>query len=243
MNSLTKTYHIEISNVDANFNVTPKYIMEMLQDIATDHANILGFGWNDLRKESKVWVLSKIKVESSIEKDTSVINLTTWPLQPNRFFAGRDFIGTDGNGNVVLRATSIWSLLDIQSRKMLNPHDIDHLYGGPYLEKNAGVEAKWEKLTADESYGCRYVKNVRWTDLDINRHVNNTNYTQWAMDCIDSPDFNGKIRQMEVTFHSECLMGDEIKIMCNNGKSLRCVGIKDGKTCFTAKFDFAFPEN
>ena len=44
MNSLTKTYNIEISNVDANFNVTPKYIMEMLQDIATDHANLLGFG-------------------------------------------------------------------------------------------------------------------------------------------------------------------------------------------------------
>lgn len=238
MNSLTKTYNIEISNVDANFNVTPKYIMEMLQDIATDHANLLGFGWHALRRENKVWVISKIKFQHNIAPNTEKLKLTTWPLVPSRFFAQREFVGRDEQDNIVLRASSLWCLLDLETRRIINPHSIDHLYSGPYLEETSWLDGKWEKLAIDDSYSHCYTRTIRWTDLDMNRHVNNTNYTLYAMDCIDDVNFNKSVSAMEVTFHNECHLGDNVEIFANKSDGLRCVGVMGDKVCFTAKVVF-----
>lgn len=239
-NYLERQYTISVSNVNAEFDITLKHVFELLQDIATEHADMLGFGWNALHNEGKVFVLSKMCVEFCGKialNDT--ITLATWPVLPNRFFCDREFVGKDANGNVVLKATSRWCLLDLKQRNIINPSNIEHLYGGPYLEQTSGASAASEKLIADSSYTHCYDKTIRWSDLDMNKHVNNTNYPLYAMDCADSDNAFRPIKRVEVQYHSEAHCGDVLSLYSNQSDGcLRVVGKIADKVCFTAKIIF-----
>ena len=50
---------------------------------------------------------------------------------------------------------------------------------------------------------------VRISDLDVNSHVNNVKYTQWALDMMTEKDHrNFIIKEYEINFLSETFAGD-----------------------------------
>lgn len=240
VNYLERQYDITVSHVNAEFTVTKKHIFEMLQDIATDHADMLGFGWHALNSEGKVFVLSKMCVELDGEiRLGDCLTVTTWPTKPNRFFADREFVACNQDGQTVLRATSRWCLLDLNKRSIINPDSISHLYDGPYKEENSSVSAVSEKLNVDQSYTHNYDKVIRWSDLDMNKHVNNTNYPLYAMDCASEDLAFCAVKRIELQYHSEAHYGDVLSMYSKEvDKRLMVVGKIGDKVCFTAKISF-----
>ena len=59
----------------------------------------------------------------------------------------------------------------------------------------------------------RYIRKVRTSDLDVNRHMNNLRYIEMFQDAYDSSfwrDFSPK--EMEICFMSQCREGEEISV-------------------------------
>ncbi|MGK7389968.1 MAG: hypothetical protein ACNS60_06440, partial [Candidatus Cyclobacteriaceae bacterium M2_1C_046] len=49
---------------------------------------------------------------------------------------------------------------------------------------------------------------VRRSDLDINQHVNNVKYIEWALEVLPEAD---SVNEIDIEFRSECTEGEEIR--------------------------------
>lgn len=236
-NLLSKSYHITTSNVDANNVATSKFLLQAFQDAAVLHANHLGFGWDSLHAENKLWVVSKmtVLVHTPVMLGDEV-TVTTWPSQPNKFFADRHYQMRRSDGVLLVEATSRWCMIDFDTRKITNPQIVcQKHYDGEYLDAVSSAAFSNKKVVLDNAFDLSYERVVRWSDLDLNHHANNTNYVDYALDCLDEAVLdNTYTAQFELTYHNECRLGDKLQLFSSlmDGNH-KVVGQKDGVTCFT----------
>ena len=80
-----------------------------MQDIAWEHANLLGFGYDTLKKEQQFWVLSRLLVKIG-RRPVWAENFTleTWSRGTDGFYGYRDFNFVDETGENIIQATSSW---------------------------------------------------------------------------------------------------------------------------------------
>ena len=72
--------------------------------------------------------------------------------------------------------------------------------------------------------------------LDVNKHVNNTNYVTLASDAT-SGQMPGVL---EIVYHKE-IVGGNIEVSVRRGdKCEDVVGVVDGVLCFTVHFEYKF---
>jgi acyl-ACP thioesterase len=186
-------------------------ILDLLQDIASDHAEMLGFGREDLIKKNQFWVLSRIYLvvnEFPVWEDT--ITVRTWHKGVDRLFGMRDFEIKFPDGKHIASAASSWLVIDRDSKKIQrldtvlnsNSRMIDA------LPRNA---AKLEKIQEENVISSSF--RVKVSDLDVNLHTNNTRYLKWVTDTYDL-DFSLKNApfSVEINYLSESVYGDEIAI-------------------------------
>jgi acyl-ACP thioesterase len=239
-NFLCRNYTFSISDVDRNKRVTAKHLLEILQDMATQHADALGIGFDALRPLGKVWVLSKIRIDllkSTMQGDT--VSVKTWPLAPNRFYADRAFAASDNVGNGVFTAYSRWCILDNASRLAVDPQFTNELFGGEYLGEV--ISNNFAKVNFDDTFTLVYNKTVRFCDLDINNHVNNTNYAVFAVNA--SMQADSVIRSIQMSFHRETHLSESIEVYAKEVDSRTLVvGKVAGELCFTSVLEYAKEE-
>ena len=62
-NKFTQTFVIPCYLADASWRLKPASFMDLAQEAANRHANILGFGYDDLIASRTAWVLSRMHIE------------------------------------------------------------------------------------------------------------------------------------------------------------------------------------
>ncbi len=85
----------------------------------------------------------------------------------------------------------------------------------------------------------RYIRTVRTSDLDVNRHMNNLHYISMFRDAHDSAfwrEFDAK--EMEICFMSQCKEGEEISVRsCVGSDNVRFAALhSDGRIASVAEF-------
>lgn len=228
------------SNFDTSGVLNLHRVMEFLQDAAGEHARQLGFGWDNLDVTGCLWVLSKIRIrfEKALTKQVKGFKLYTWPLAPARFFAERCFVGVDEKGTQLFAATSVWLVIDRETRRIASPERLKNIYKCDFDDAHCDVAPDFERIRRDEGYTYCFDKTVRRSDLDVNGHVNNTNYVNYALDVL-AP--NERVTEADVVYQKELMLGDRAQIWCKReGNNAYVVGERN-ETCFTVKFTLADP--
>lgn len=209
-----KEYTIPVYDIGADGKLNPHSLFNYLQDIASEHAVRLRFGKDDLMKENKFWVLSRIAAsfaEWPAWEDKIIVR--TWPRGTDKLFALRDFTIMLPGNKVIASASSSWLVVDRTSRRVQRP---DSLLSGFTTampsEGSMGRNAiKLEPVQQPEKPQISF--RVKTSDLDINLHTNNVNYIKWVTD-IYSPDFRLTHipRLIEVNYLAESRWNDEIVV-------------------------------
>lgn len=213
------------------------WLMCRLQEAATAHADSLGFGIADMAKHNSFWVLTSMRIEiEELPLREKTFALTTWARGAKRLRAYRDFSGCDNNGREIIRATSEWMVLNSKTRKpvvvdnQLNTHALDRCVFPDTIKRlRPGTPEK----------EIRSLK-VRYSSLDANGHVNNTEYLRWSFDGLRQYGFDqNKIRSIRIAFLSEVFEGNIIKLMdCGqNDESSELIGFNEteNKVAFALK--------
>lgn len=210
MNKLTQNFLISSYNVDMSWRLKPASFMDLAQEAANQHATILGFGYDDLIASRTAWVLSRMHVEFvDTPKWRDEVVFKTWHKGLNRLFFLRDFIMTDKEGNPKVKATTSWLVLNLDTRRLVR--DPDLLEDGAVCSENV-LEAPADKVVMPKDIEPDLVMEhaVAYSDLDMNCHVNNAMYMQWAMNAVNyeisserpvkefTINFNHEIKPMEV---------------------------------------------
>lgn len=229
-----EVFTIRSSEVAPNGKARLSSICDLLQETAGNHALKLNFDISRLNKENLTWVLHRLHVQMDrLPEWREEIKILTWPSSGDTLRAYRDFRITDSDGNELGRCLSYWLMLNTDTRRpvrmpeeVLNlaPRDSDHV-----------LEVKTDRISFNESVYSSKRFHVRRNDLDINRHVNNVKYVEWATEAL--PD-DVEISELDIEFRSECRIGDVVQSEClpmdSNGHKHRITRTDDGKIAAVA---------
>ncbi len=205
-------FRVRSFDVDQKKKMTLTSISEYLQEVAGDHANTMGFGYRQVILEQMVWVLNGIKIEiERLPIWEEEIHVKTWVVENNRFLSRRDFQWFDQKGNVILNASTNWVLFHTEKRR---PQLVDSMNFSVKMHPEAkatsseitNIREKFEGIEASEY-------KVRYSDLDMVGHMNNTKYIQVLLDHY-SPEFhnNHKVKSLEINFKNEAKYGDTLEL-------------------------------
>jgi len=183
-------------------------LLEEMMETAGHHAEILGVGVSSLHDKGLTWVLARFHAQiKTIPLAGAAVHINTWPSGRHRLFAVRDFLLKDETGNEVLRATSAWALMNMESRRpaRLDPHL-------PMFSRHPErmVADDFSPLPPVEGAGSRATYRAVASDIDINDHVNNTVYLDWALRAVPGPARRQTPLAMEAAFLGEARLGDEV---------------------------------
>ena len=128
--------NIRYSELDFDQSLKPFSLLNFFQDLASDNAERLGFGYSAITPKNLMWVLLKYRIEF-VDYPVGIHNLKlqTNPRGYNKLFAFRNFKLFTGE-KLLARASSMWSLVDIENLSIANiANSINSPYFGKY-EKN-----------------------------------------------------------------------------------------------------------
>ncbi len=206
-----KKYHVDYGDADYYKNLKISALFNYFQDIASIHAENLGFGVEFLQKELGVtWVLVKILVKiERLPRLNEDIFLETWPLEPKKLEFERDFIVRDLEGNILVKAISSWIILDLANRELKKTDELPSRLSS-YSSVRA-IDGRIGKVKGGQQRIEVYKKVIGYSDIDINGHLNNSKYIDYITDCF-TLEKHGQysVDSIQVNYISEAFAGDSI---------------------------------
>ena len=154
------------------------------------------------------WVIIRHRVQvSRLPRRGEKIRLETWPMPTTRVAYPRSVVAYDENGSELFRSISLWVLMDPQTRAMVLP-------GKSGLTVNGilrGNELPSPASLAPAALSAQVERTVRFTDLDVNGHMNNARYLDHLADLLPgSFHENHVIRDMTLGYLAEAREGDTL---------------------------------
>lgn len=203
-----KTYTVTDNATDRFDRLRPSMLLFFAQDAATSHCSEIGMDWNTMAARGMFWAVTRTKVEiHRLPSHGETVTVETWPMTNTRVAYPRATAMYDEKGQLLARMISIWVLMDIEKRSMILPGksglDFSGADRGGELKAPAGLPVFEPEQAAN--------RTVRFSDLDINGHLNNCRYLDWVNDLTDC-DFQGKhsLREMVICYISEAREGQNI---------------------------------
>jgi len=153
--------------------------------------------------------------------------------------AGRDFEITDADGKLIGMASSTWFVVDIEEKKICR---LDEYFKGyNYNNIDYALERKPNRIKPFEEGEQEIDFQAKYSDLDINGHVNNVRYVDYMLDIFPA-DFrlSHDIHEIEMNFLKEAKDGDPmsnmLKVVDKDSEYLHCLFNKKAiKPSFTAR--------
>lgn len=212
-NTFEKRFYVRTSDFDCYNRLRPSSILDFFQDVAGEHADLLGIGREEMIKQDIAWVLTKIRYESvSDPRMFEKITVKTWPHAPQRLSFIRDYTISGEDGRLLVKGSSEWVLISLSRRRLVrmeNPYPLTDFCADQSFPEG------FLRLPRPTGEGGTLSFLPRFSDLDVNGHVNNIRYTDYAMQ-IWHPDENTPVRTMQIEFHREVMpdvllhMGEDV---------------------------------
>jgi len=193
--------------------MSPVAYWRVLQNAAAEHAAALSAATEELRKSGQTWMLSKMRVD--VDRHPVLgeqLSVETWPsTRIKGARAYRDYVIKDAEGAICARASSLWVIVDLASRRPVRIPDailalcIDPGYQIPSLEEGWLAPPVGQIDTASFR-AC-------WSDADQNEHVNNVTMLRWAVDALPLEFLEqNELAWAEAHYRAEVNIGDEVLV-------------------------------
>lgn len=199
-------YRLRWMDFDQYGRLQPAAVLDMFQDVATLQAEDMGIGRDDMLAKGVFWAIVRSKYEIVREPaHYQVVTARTWPHTPTRFSFLRDFSLRDADGDLLVKATSEWVLMDMRSRKFASVKD--HYDGPDDYDEARSFERKPRKLADfDEDSLPPFTVVPSYSDIDANGHVNNAMYANYVVNALH-PGPEGSMRSFQIDYRHEVLPG------------------------------------
>lgn len=210
-NGYEENLNIKYSEIDQNQALKPYSLLNYLQDIASQNAEDLGFGYSFIHPRNYAWFLLKYRMEfQQYPFDIQELRLKTEPRGYNKLFAYRDF-ELFSEDKLLARIHSAWSLVDIDTRALVSvPKVLDGNSNMKQFEKRED-DLNFSKIETIVNSNIKKDFEVRYNDLDVNGHANNGNYIVWAFEPLDFEFKNNhQIKTLDMIYKKEAKFGEKI---------------------------------
>lgn len=231
----SKNYETRWHDTDACRVLRPSAMLTYFEETADLHVRSVGKSLDDMRDENKVgFILARMSMvfHRPVAADV-LLTVETWTCEGRGFSTERDFRALEGD-TVVAEATSMWALVDVESRRPIKianaPFEFRHepplKLDVPTRVRLSGVEMK--------KVGER---RIAYSDIDYNMHMNNTRYPDMLCDFM--PDMSGhRMSRVTMSFLHEAALGHTLDVYRGEKDGIYYFCTMDGDvTCLEAEVE------
>lgn len=167
---------VNYKDIGFDFKLRPDSLVSFFQEIAIHHSDKVGYDAETLQNMGVAWVLNKLYVDvTEYPVLGDKITVTTWSSGIAGVKAFREFI-IRMNGTDTVRAVSMWTLVDIASKRIKRiPAYLSEAYETENFKATSFPIASYKVVKSFEGEE-RLLQTVRFSDFDTNMHMNNTAY-------------------------------------------------------------------
>ncbi|GAB2250174.1 hypothetical protein Droror1_Dr00013533 [Drosera rotundifolia] len=222
-----ESFMVRSFEIDFNQRATVEALINYSQEALLNHlrnSGLLvcdgGYGsTSEMKKRNLTWVTIRMNMAlDSYPLWNEVIYLDTWLTLFGKigFRYNGQFIDSK-TGKVLMRASSVFVLLNLQTRKLAKFVDEIRaevkprcLVGDPIL-----LDTDLHKLPNVEDHNCAHIRKgitPQWSDLDVNQHVNNVKTISWVLEGTPISMRNSyELCGMAINYRKECGGDDKLE--------------------------------
>jgi len=215
------------------------WLLGCVQDVAGEHSALLGVNQMEYNGHSLFWAVTRHRVEiTRLPRARETITLETWPCPTTRVAYPRACVAFDAEGKELFRSVSLWVLMDSVDRTMVLPGKSGITVDGITRGMEPASPPSVPPVTSDISA----VRTVGYTELDVNGHMNNTQYLNWIDDLMNA-DFHREHspREFVISYLNEAREGQQVKLCYRLEEDLRVdaqLNSAGGHRIFAAKLTY-----
>ena len=220
MSVYTHTSTLRSCDVDAERRLRPSVLLTMLQEAAIAHTTELGMGREKTLDRGLLWiiVLQDIRIKRLPVYDEEVC-LSSRPGKTMHLYFPRYAKLADRDGNELLSASTLWALMDRESRHIVFPEEygirIKADESAPALPLPAMPRLPQLKQTA--------AFTVPYSYTDLNGHMNNTRYLDLAQDILPVSFRARTLCRIVTEYSGEAKEGDTLLLETASDENRFCL--------------------
>ena len=204
------TFPVASYLVNAEKQLSLHGLISLVQEMAWSHAGHLGFGFAEVRARGDSWILARQRIEIQRWPEwEDQLTVVTWLRPPGAVIVTRDFefyLGSEKVGH----ACAHWLTISHATRR---PTRIPFPDDRSLFRQDAHLPIDPEKLKPESETQLLTSYQVRYSDLDMNSHVNNTRFAQWVLDSLPlSSHSKYEVKNYQINFLAEARPGDKVEI-------------------------------
>ena len=230
--------HVTSFDVGPTRKLKYSMILRYLQEAAERQLESEELSYKTMRDQGIVFLLTRVNIEiKALPMAGESIGVETWfrALKGAQFV--RDVRITGAHGETLVEEESLWITVDPESHKIIRPSAFPFTeIMRPYEGDEVNVPARKIKVADMENEWETKVREVRWSDIDCNGHMNNAVYADLVCDYYPSGLGSQELRYFSISFIGEALEGAEIAIksaITSSGEAIY-EGKCGEKRCFEA---------
>ncbi|MGI6033556.1 MAG: acyl-[acyl-carrier-protein] thioesterase [Coriobacteriales bacterium] len=234
-------YQLRTGDFDRYEHVQPASVLDVFQDIAGISAdNTPSMSYEEMKARGYFWAITRIKYEVMRQpKMHERVIGRTWPLAPSRAGFQREYTIRSLSDELLVRGTSKWIVMDFANRSLVNAADV---YQGPDdFSDETTFPDKLRKLKTIEPQGEPVRCTPAYTDIDLNGHVNNIRYANFALNAFGEGAARG-VKTLQIDYRHEVQLGQTLEIYTatrETGEAVAQGMLEDGSLSFVCQFEFA----
>lgn len=206
-------YLIDSRDIDQWYHCRPSGVLGILQEAAVSAACELGASRDEmLEKYHSFWMLARIWYRLSRPLCWGEqVRVRTWHRGGHGASSYRDF-DLLVDGEPVGEAVSLWVLADAQTHRLARMSGIVEFQG-----TDGGALCKQRKLShlvVPDGLAPAGLRELHYSDTDVNGHVNNVRYADFICDALHMENLGGErfVSSLQVGYLAECQAGETLQL-------------------------------
>jgi acyl-ACP thioesterase len=199
---------VRYSELDESGKLSLLSIFNYFQDCSTFQSESLGKGIDYLKSKNVAWWLANWQVEIlKRPKLCDKIKIYTFAYDFKNMYGYRNFAIEDDQGELLVRADSIWFYYDIANGKPKKVEAEDVAVYMKHAKVRFDMPATQRKINIPGEQIPVGETLITRQYIDTNHHVNNAYYVEIAKDALESKD---AIKYINVQYKTAAKLGDKI---------------------------------
>ena len=219
-------FRVEPFSEDVTGQISWGHLGNVLLRCAQFHAEGCGFGFGPMSRERLSWVFSRLILDFPDGRprtgDDYVVS--TWASTIFRQFTTRLYEMRRPDGTPWGHVYSVWALINLQTRQ---PVDLMALPTGSFSDILEPVPVDFP-ITGPGRIRVRAAvpvaeREVCFTDLDVNGHLNSIRAMEWVLDLFPPGRFQGNgLRRVEMAYAQETFGGERLQFFVDEREDGIC---------------------
>ena len=231
----SRTLRLRAQDVNMFRTLRTSRLLELMQEASIAHTEELGWPRATTLDRGFLWMIAMQRVEiERMPAYDEAVTVSSWPGETMHVLFPRQYRIEDEQGNVLVRGSALWTLVDMETRALADPD----VHGVEIGGVETGCEIELPRTLRSEECDQSASFTVPFSYCDLNGHMNNTRYFDLAEDCLPAAAEGRRLRAVQSEYVAEARLGDALTVHWGESEGVCTLQGEAGKPIFRLRMEY-----